>query len=394
MQVILNNVHHPEYGSVTVKLPISRAEYDHVIQQLETMGIGAPVRSECWVLELSDEIPVLKRLELETVNIDELDYLVKRLDSFDPYEVAQFEAAAARYNISTVPDFINLTFCCQQATVITDFSDLTAVGRRHFMTVNGGCAPAEELEVLDGYETALLLIDSGAGVITPYGVVYDNGMEMKPYYDGKYFPGHSYEQDVLTVMMTSRLEPEDTKNATWFFLPASRGQIDRAMLRAGITDPRDMHLWFSSSDFPEEVEVALDFEQESIYELNDLASAFEKLPKMDRIKLGAVVEMAEPESAAQIRRLAEYLDLFEFAPGAHTPAEYGQYMIRESGRFKYDPNLEEFYDYEKYGLQRINQEYGIFADRGYISYQGAMSLDELMMEDPAEQYRQEMGGMA
>ena len=38
------------------------------------------------------------------------------------------------------------------------------------MVLNGGCASKEELDALDGYETALLLIDEGNGVITPYGV--------------------------------------------------------------------------------------------------------------------------------------------------------------------------------------------------------------------------------
>ena len=36
-------------------------------------------------------------------------------------------------------------------------------------------------------------------------------------------------------------------------------------------------------------------------------------------KLGAVVEMAEPESASQIRHLAENLDQFEFAPALILP---------------------------------------------------------------------------
>ena len=67
-------------------------------------------------------------------------------------------------------DLINLTFSCQQVTVITDFSDLEQVGRDHYMVLNGGCASKEELDALDGYETALLLIDEGNGVITPYGV--------------------------------------------------------------------------------------------------------------------------------------------------------------------------------------------------------------------------------
>ena len=177
-------------------------------------------------------------------------------------------------------------------------------------------------------------------------------------------------------------------------VPAAREQIDHALLRSGIENPSDMRFRFEDSQFPEEVNAALDFERESIYELNDLASAIERLSQEDRVKLRAAVAMAGPESAAQIRQLAENLELFEFAPGTHTPAEYGKYMIQNSGHFEYDPNLEGFYDYEKYGRQRMDQEYGVFTDRGYISYQGTMSLDELMMEDPAQQYRQEMGGMA
>lgn len=136
---------------------------------------------------------------------------------------------------------------------------------------------------------------------------------------------------------------------------------------------------------------------EDIYELNDLAQAVGKLSHNDSIKLGAAVSMARPECASQIRHLAENLDLFEFAPGAHTPAEYGKYMIQESGHFEYDPNLDEFYDYERYGLQHMDQESGMFTNRGYIAYQGTLSLEELMMEDPTEAHEAEcglqMGGM-
>lgn len=295
-------------------------------------------------------------------------------------------------------DLINLTFCCQQATVITDFSDLEAIGRDHYMNLHGGCASTQELENLDGEETAVLLIDGGKGTVTRYGVVYDNVMEMDQSYDGKHFPAYLYEPAMLMVALTSRLEPEDTKDITWLYLPATRGQIERAMARSGIADPEDMRFRFAESMFPDEVDVALDFQYENIFELNELAQAVNKLSNSDREKLGAVVEMAEPESASQIRHLAENLDQFEFAPGAHTPAEYGRYMIQESGHFEYDENLEGFYDYEKYGIQSMEQESGMFTDRGYVSYHGTMSLEELMMEDSAECYQEEqgfqMGGMA
>lgn len=398
MEAALSNANHPEYGVVTIPFPIPREQFDHCIELVEALEIGNAFDRDCHVDEIRSAWPVLNRLEGRTVNLDELDYLAKRLDSFDVGEAAQFQAMAEKLNLIDMKDLINLTFCCQQATVITDFSDLEAIGRDHYMNLHGGCASTQELENLDGEETAVLLIDGGKGTVTRYGVVYDNVMEMDQSYDGKHFPAYLYEPAMLMVALTSRLEPEDTKDITWLYLPATRGQIERAMARSGIADPEDMRFRFAESMFPDEVDVALDFQYENIFELNELAQAVNKLSNSDREKLGAVVEMAEPESASQIRHLAENLDQFEFAPGAHTPAEYGRYMIQESGHFEYDENLEGFYDYEKYGIQSMEQESGMFTDRGYVSYHGTMSLEELMMEDSAECYQEEqgfqMGGMA
>ena len=71
-------------------------------------------------------------------------------------------------------------------------------------------------------------------------------------------------------------------------------------------------------------------------------------------------------------------------------------MIQKSGHFEYDENLDEFYTYGDYGVQRMLQEDGVFTDRGYVAYRGALTLDELMRDDPAESYQQEakMEGMA
>ena len=397
MQVILSNSKHPEYGQATIPLPLAQDQYEDCVELLEKLEIGSATKQDCKVLEISSAFSVLKRMEMLTVNLDELDYLAKRLASFDVGEAAQFQAMAHKLELFELKDLINLTFCCQQATVITDFTNLEAIGRDHYMNLYGGCASTQELEDLDGAETARLLIDSGAGEVTPYGVVYDNGMKLEQYYDGQHFPAYLYEPCMLMIGLTFRLEPEDTKNITWLYLPAAKGQLERAMVRSGITDPADMRFRFSESMFPDEVDAALDFRYENIYELNDLALAVSKLSVEAQKKLGAVVEMAEPEYASQICRLAENLDQFEFAPGAHTPAEYGRFMIQESGHFEYDENLEGFYDYEKFGLQRMEQESGMFTDRGYVSYHGTMSLEELMMEDPTESFREgqglQMGGM-
>ncbi|MEI3035932.1 MAG: hypothetical protein V8T62_03115 [Oscillospiraceae bacterium] len=83
--------------------------------------------------------------------------------------------------------------------------------------------------------------------------------------------------------------------------------------------------------------------------------------------------------------MAENLEQFEFIPKVKTPEEYGRYMIRESGHFEYDDNLEDFYDFEGYAKQRMRQEQGQFVENGYISYQGASSLDELMDDSPVQE---------
>ena len=392
MQMALSNAVHPEYGVVTISFPIPEEEYGHCLELLEALEIGNAVSRDCKVQEVQDGPPILKRLEGSRVNLDELDYLAKRLDSFTVGEFSQFQAMVEKLHLTSMKDLINLTFCCQQATVITDFSDLAAIGRDHYMNLHGGSASVDELNALDGKGTARQLIESGSGTITPYGVVYDNGMKLDQVYDGRFFPCYYYEPNAITVAVTSKAEPEDTEHITWLFLPMVQEEIDRALLRGGITDPANVRLRLEDSQLPNEVDVLLDMEYETLSDLNELAEATDGLSNADMEKLGAVVMLAKPKSAAQIKNLAESLDLFDFAPGTHTPEDYGKYMIRQSGRFEYDENLDAFYDYEKYGTERMNEEDGMFTDRGYVAYKGFFSMEEVL--SGSQSSHMVMGGLS
>ncbi len=391
IQAVLSNPVHPEYGVATIPFPIPHDQYAHCMELLEALEIGDAVKADCKVEEIDSFYTVLKRTEMLTVNVEELNYLAKRLDSFDIYEAAQFQAMAHKLELFELKDLINLTFCCQQVTVITSFSDLASVGRDHYMNLHGGSARVDELEALDGEETARLLIENGSGTITPYGVVYDNGMKLDQAYDGQFFPCYYYEPNASAVALTSKTEPEDSERITWLFLPMAQEEIDRALLRAGITDPSEIRLRLGESHLPDEVDVLLDMENESIGDLNALAQATVGFSDDSLRKLGAVVIMAKPKNAEQIKNLVENLDLFDFAPDTHTPEEYGKYMIQQSDRFEYDENLDEFYDYEGYAMQRMNEEDGMFTDRGYIAYKGYTSLAEIM--DDSQSRCMEMGDM-
>lgn len=391
IHAVLGNPNHPEYGVATIPFPIPHDQYAHCMELLEALEIGDAVKADCQVQEINSFYSALKRTEMLPVNVEELNYLAKRLDSFDVGEAAQFQAMAHKLELSELKDLINLTFCCQETTVITDFSDLAAVGRDHYMNLHGGCATVAELEVLDGEGTARQLIEGSSGTVTPYGVVYDNGMKLEQVYDGQFFPCYYYEPHATTVAVTSKSEPENTDNITWLYLPMTQEEVDRALQRAGITDFADLRLRLEDSQLPNEVNVLLDMEHESLENLNALAQATDALSTDDIKKLCAVVTLAKPQNAEQVKNLVENLDLFDFAPGAHSPAEYGKYMIQRSGHFDYDENLDEFYDYEGYALQRMNEEDGMFTGRGYIAYKGYTSLAEIM--DGSQSSHMEMGGM-
>ena len=392
IQAVLGNPSHPEYGVATIPFPIPRDQYAHCMELLEALEIGDALKADCKVEEVDSFFSVLKRMEMLTVNVEELNYLAKRLDSFDTGEAAQFQAMAHKLELFELKDLINLTFCCQQATVITDFSDLDAVGRDHYMNLHGGSASVDELNALDGKGTARRLIESGSGTITPYGVVYDNGMKLEQVYDGRFFPCYYYEPNAITVAVTSKTEPEDTEHITWLFLPMVQEEIDRALLRGGITDPSEIRLSLEDSWLPHEVLDLLDMDHVDISELNALVQALDEFSDMSIRKYAAAAVMARPHTTEQAKHLAENLDLFDFAPSASTPEEYGKYMIQQSGHFDYDENLDAFYDYEKYGTERMNAEDGMFTDRGYIAYKGYISMEEVM--NGGQSSHMVMGGLS
>lgn len=222
MEAVLSNADHPEYGVATIPLPIPRNQYDHCVALLEALEIGDASEADCRVDSLDSAWPVLNRLVSTKVNLDELDYLAKRLDSSDINEAAKFQAMTVKWGLFEMTDLINLTFWCQQATIITDFSDLEDIGRRHYMPLNGGSCSTEELERLDARKAALdLILNSESTCVTPYGVVYDNDMKLEHHYDGQHFPCYLCQPAMLVVGIFPKNAPEGSSETTWLTLTCS-----------------------------------------------------------------------------------------------------------------------------------------------------------------------------
>ena len=72
MSAVLSNPDHPEYGVATIPFPIPHDQYAHYMELLEALEIGDAVKTDCKVEKVDSFHTVLKRVEMLTVNVEEL----------------------------------------------------------------------------------------------------------------------------------------------------------------------------------------------------------------------------------------------------------------------------------------------------------------------------------
>ncbi len=391
LKAILSNKAHPEYGQATVPFPIPDSEYDHTIGLLEDMGIGSPTAQDCRVDKLDSPYPILNRLAAQNANVDELDYLAKRLGSFSVGEAEKFQAMASRLCLSGIKDFINLTFCCQQATVISDFSDLERVGKDHALTINGGMMPTSEFNRVDGQAAALDLIQSGAGIVTPYGVVYDNGMKLEQVYDGRHFSEYFYQDCVASVALS---RPGQDGRET-LYLPCPDIKIARALQRLDVKDVSQCTAVLDTDDICDAVRKVFEEEfklNEHLDALNRLARCYRGFKDDELEKLHTVFDHAWPQTPEEAAYLAENLRDFTVINGISTAEEYGQII---ADRMDVSPELAEFLDLQRLGQRQIDEEGGEFGDWGYVAYKGTQpEIKEILGRHIPPTQEPQIGGMA
>ena len=108
---------------------------------------------------------VLSIIEGRRVNLDEMNYLAKRLDSFIDDEMDQFGIAIEQTKPDSLKDLINLTFNLEKFTLIKDISDMTTVGRNYVLNTEGAI-PADSRYDEKYAQIGRELLSSGRGIIT------------------------------------------------------------------------------------------------------------------------------------------------------------------------------------------------------------------------------------
>ena len=234
----------------------------------------------------------LKYLERDEWNIEELNFLAKRMESFDKREQSQFDAAVSIFRPKTVEALINYTYNLPRFTLISDFSSLTEIGKRHVINRNQAMS-FDEMASTDFAKIGKELMTSGKGVPIAYGVLFVNeDIPFEPVYDGRHFPAFDYKGSCMTVEVSCKGEKE------YLYLPCDTTDIDHALAKLPATDWKDCVFKIESWDLPSELLAAYGdaiLKSEGIYSLNRVCYTFRNLSADEKVSYDRISETAKAE---------------------------------------------------------------------------------------------------
>lgn len=164
----------------------------------EELGIKMTTEPNCYIEDHRDE-RFLNTLVDDNVNIDELNYLMKRFDGLSIREIEKFYAVSFVEKPKSMADLINLSFKLDCYSLINNFSNFNKLGKDLYLTEKMAVA-TKELGELDGESYAMDGIKNNKSArVTPYGVLYKNSNESEQVYNGKQFPPYGWKESVTTL---------------------------------------------------------------------------------------------------------------------------------------------------------------------------------------------------
>lgn len=166
-------------------------EEDKLEEVCNELGIETTTEPNCYIEGSRDE-RFSNILADKNVNIDELNYLMKRFDGLSLREIERFYAVAFAEELNTMADLINLSFNLHCYSLINSFSDFNKLGKDLYLTEKMAVA-TKELDELDGESYAMDVINNNKSArVTPYGVLYKNSNDPIQVYNEKQFPPYGY----------------------------------------------------------------------------------------------------------------------------------------------------------------------------------------------------------
>ena len=376
MLIRLKRIDRKEEESIMFNFPYEESEISNVYNQLELETSTAP---NCYIEEVVYDSDMNEVLKGKECNIDELNFLFKRMDSFDTKGRKVFFASAFAENSKTIAELINLSFNTHCYSLVSDFNNLETVGKDLYLSEKQAVA-TRELEELDGGSFAMEVIKNNPNSrITPYGVLYKNSNEPEQIYNGKQFPPYHWKETVATIYLTAKGANE------FIYLPCSDVEIEKALMRLDTPNLHDCEITIDSHNFSDRIINIISSDTTPLTKvdtLNKLGEYYKEIGNHDIEYFENLMDYVKPRTVDEIFALADSMYEFELFDGIKDIESYGRYLICDSGHFEYDSNLEEYIDFKRYGQEKMAHEFGAFSEKGYTTYHGYnQKLASLLFEN-------------
>lgn len=372
---------------IDVRFPISESELFAKLAEIHAVE-GRNTAQSVYVSEVywPEEFSALKNWY---VNLDELNYLARRMESFDTLEYDQFLIGITKLDSKEVKDLINLTFNLNRFTLCQDVSSYGKIGRAYVLNTEGSVPAYDE----DDPKYAAIgkeLIDRGLAQITAKGLLIYNPFEkLTEVYDGQTFPEYYYESTLASaeVGYNDRIE--------LILLPGEELAIKKALARLGAPSDQDCEIKFSLQNgdgnaWEERIEGII--RSEGLYAANKMLHSLDT-GDMDWDKLTAAVELADVKSAANIAAVAEDLEEFGFLSDAKDESDIGHFLVDNVDEYGMNIEMEDYFDFSGFGEHFAEEHDGQFVNGGFVYFDSDRTLDEFLEELESEDEGMDMGGM-
>lgn len=379
---IQNNDH-----EIDVRFPISENELYAKLSEIHAVeSRNAPQLVYASEVYWPEEFTMLKD---RLVNLDELNYLAKRMYSFDEQEMDQFLIGITKLDNPIEKDLINLTFNLDHFTLCKDVSSYGKIGREYVLNTQGSVPAHDE----DDPKYAVIgkdLIDRGLGQITEKGLlIYNPFDELRMEYDGHAFPPYYYENTLFSI------EAEYNGRTELLQLPMEELAIRKALARLEVPSDGSCNIVIGCSNVGDEAwedRIMNTIREDGLYAANKLLYSLDSIDGAWD-KLSAVAELAGVQKAVNIAVLAKHLDEFGFIPGVKNEEAVGRFLVDNVCEYRLNLEMEDYFDFSGFGEHFAEEHDGQFVNGGFVYYDSYKSLDELLDSLESEDEGMSMGGM-
>ena len=342
---------------------------------LKKIGVNDELDTKQMVSEVVD-FEMLSLLEGREVDLDEINYLAKRLDAMTKKELDKFSVVAQMEGYDNPKDLINLTFNERRYTLIQNIEDMTAIGRMHTLT-REMAIPADKSKDAEYAKIGRELIESGKGQWTEKGLLFINeDIPFEEVYKGETFPSFPYKVHLLEV------EVEFLGAREYLYLPEEELAIKKALLRLGVDNSDNCNITMTNCNtcdggYAELLDNLVS--DEDIYDINTFAKRAERLEDVNMFM--AVAEYADITSVKDAIALIEHLDEFTYIDGISDEYELGQHLVDYEPEYECADEVKDFINYRDFG-KYISDEYnGKFVSEGFVYISSGRRLEDIIDKD-------------